>query len=382
MIHVNTLNLIKDLAQVQLDNVINQGIFGIIERDDITWQISTSSFNIEEFKIGKKLDTNNVILRASYEKSTITENISKEVYGTRLKITAIPIINDDNESVGAFYMIIPIVHSLESAFKYFAPIINEIFIEGAYITITDKKEVLQKYATEKFDIPEVGPGFDITDDPNITECLRTGENKRYDFDTFDYGKPIRVLVSPYFDEDSNESSGVVMVTRAKETEIDLRNMSNAMKNSLSNIAATVEELAASASEIHTNEQSLSENIKEITKLSDQINEVSNFIHQIANQTKMLGLNASIEAARAGDFGKGFGVVANEIRTLSDQSKSTISKINKLTADIISKVEESNQKSQSSLVSSQEQAAATQEVSATIEEITSLSEELNEIANRI
>ncbi|MBU5483950.1 methyl-accepting chemotaxis protein [Clostridium sp. MSJ-11] len=382
MIHVNTLNYIKDLAEVQLTHVINQGIFGIMEGDDITWQISSNSFNIEEFKIGKKVDRNNVILRASHEKKIITENISKAVYGTRLKITAIPIINDEDESVGTFYMIIPIIHHLENAFKYFAPIINEMFTEGAYITITDKKEVLQKYATEKFDIPEVGPGFDITDDANIAECLRTGKNKRFDFDSFEYGKPIRVLVSPYFDEESNESSGVVMVTRAKETEINLRNMSNSMKNSLSNIAATVEELAASASEIHINEQALSENIKEITKLSEQINEVSNFIHQIANQTKMLGLNASIEAARAGDLGKGFGVVANEIRNLSEQSKITISKINKLTDDIISKVEESNQKSQSSLASSQEQAAATQEVSATIEKITSLSEELNEIANRI
>ncbi|WP_160687292.1 methyl-accepting chemotaxis protein [Clostridium sp. C2-6-12] len=382
MIHINMLNTIKNLAELQIANEMSKGIFGILEGENITWQISSSSFNIKAFETGKKVDTNNVILKANHEKKTVTEEYSEEVYGIRLKITAIPIINDDNESVGVFYMLNPIMHDLNNAFKHFAPIVDELFPDGAYLTITDKEKITEKFATEKFDIPEVQPGFSIVEDPNVNECIRTGKSKVVDIDTYDYGKPLRVLVYPYFNEKTKEADGVVMVTRPKETELSLRNMSIRLKNSLSNMAATVEELAASASEIHVNEQKLSDNIKEITLLSEQINEVSNFIHQIANQTKMLGLNASIEAARAGDFGKGFGVVANEIRNLSEQSKNTISKINNLTHDIISKVEESNQKSQSSLVSSQEQAAATQEVSAAIQEITSLSEELNEISGKI
>ncbi|WP_443652035.1 methyl-accepting chemotaxis protein [Clostridium estertheticum] len=148
------------------------------------------------------------------------------------------------------------------------------------------------------------------------------------------------------------------------------------------MASAIEELAASAANIHTNEIELHNEIKDIIILSEEINEVSSFIKEIADETKMLGLNAAIEAARAGDAGRGFGVVAQEIRKLSEQSKSTVPKIKKLTDSIKLKVNEASERSESSLASSQEQAAASEEITASVEELTSMSEELNKIAQDI
>jgi methyl-accepting chemotaxis protein len=111
---------------------------------------------------------------------------------------------------------------------------------------------------------------------------------------------------------------------------------------------------------------LNNEIKKVISLSEEINKVSSFIKEIADETKMLGLNAAIEAARAGDAGRGFGVVAEEIRKLSEQSKSTVPKIKELTDNIKSKVSEASERSQNSLASSQEQAAATEETTASVE----------------
>lgn len=67
-------------------------------------------------------------------------------------------------------------------------------------------------------------------------------------------------------------------------------------------------------------------IEETNKNAEKIGHASSMISEIAGQTKLLALNASIEAARAGDMGKGFAVVAEEIGKLSEQSEKSTKEI--------------------------------------------------------
>jgi len=76
--------------------------------------------------------------------------------------------------------------------------------------------------------------------------------------------------------------------------------------------------------------------QQILLLSEQTNQIGNIsqlVSDIANQTNMLALNASVEAVRAGEHGKGFSVVASEIRKLADQSRQSAEKINLLVTEI-------------------------------------------------
>ena len=77
---------------------------------------------------------------------------------------------------------------------------------------------------------------------------------------------------------------------------------------------------------------------EITRSSKTIAEIITTIDEIAFQTNLLALNAAVEAARAGDQGRGFGVVASEIRTLSGRTSSAAKEIRGLIVDASAKVE--------------------------------------------
>ncbi len=69
-----------------------------------------------------------------------------------------------------------------------------------------------------------------------------------------------------------------------------------------------------------------EAVKQLGLYSETINQMSNFITQVTKQTKLLSINASIEAARAGESGKGFGVVADQIKELAEASDKANSEI--------------------------------------------------------
>ncbi len=74
---------------------------------------------------------------------------------------------------------------------------------------------------------------------------------------------------------------------------------------------------------------IAEQILRLSEQTNQIGSITNLVSDLANQTNMLSLNAAVEAVRAGEHGKGFGVVASEIRKLADQSKKSAEKINQL-----------------------------------------------------
>ncbi|MBU5314909.1 hypothetical protein KQI30_01280 [Clostridium bornimense] len=102
----------------------------------------------------------------------------------------------------------------------------------------------------------------------------------------------------------------------------------------------VKELGSQASVVESTNEEVKEMMKELNKRSDDIFHITNVINNIVKQTNLLALNASIEAARAGESGKGFSVVADEIRKLAEQSSDSIDNIISITNDLREKLDTS------------------------------------------
>ncbi len=97
--------------------------------------------------------------------------------------------------------------------------------------------------------------------------------------------------------------------------------------------ALVEKSVEKMAEVNERSERVAENILDLATRAQAIGEIIATVNEIADRTNLLALNASIEASRAGEFGKGFGVVADEVRGLAEESKKATGQVRNILSEI-------------------------------------------------
>lgn len=129
-------------------------------------------------------------------------------------------------------------------------------------------------------------------------------------------------------------------------------------------------------------EAIGQKIQTLNQQTSQIGNISLIVSELANQTNMLALNAAVEAVHASEQGKGFSVIAIEIRRLADQSKQSAAEISALVVNIqkaidstVIEMDEGNSRMDKGVKTAQQTVAAFQVVNKAIENIVSFNQQI-------
>lgn len=261
-----------------------------------------------------------------------------------------------------------------------ASFINDFTEEDLAVAISDTEKVIKCVAGEKAFL-RVEEGQLLTKDLALFQSMKQRKKITVSIPKEVHGEPMTATSIPIEDEDGEIIGAIATVKNISDKE-ELYDIIKTLANSLSEMSKTTTQISTSAEKIaYSGDEIISYVDNTITK-ARETDQVVRFVQQVAKQTNLLGLNAAIEAARAGDAGRGFQVVAEEIRKLAISSNESVDKIASVLKEIQGSVTKIHQMVEKNGVLIQDQAAGTEEITAEINELSNLADKLNKFAYKL
>lgn len=233
------------------------------------------------------------------------------------------------------------------------------------IAISDREKFLATYDSAKIKL-DFKPGTHLEDAGLLETATKIFKTKQSDITIIPkevMGFPVKAIASPILDE-NGEVVGIFSLAMGLDKEFQAEEISEELTASLQQTNASIQEISSGAVKLNTMLKSIKESANVLEENLKISNNSIDLIKSISSQSNILGLNAAIEAARAGSYGSGFSVVANEMRKLANQSNEisktisdSITQMSKTIEEVLNAVNEVNEVSNNQSLSTKEASEA-------------------------
>lgn len=256
--------------------------------------------------------------------------------------------------------------NLTEAFALVAPYINKLIQEDISISVYDTEKLLVAIPAKSFSL-DLKEGERLVEGDILTNAIRNDKEILGIVPKELFGVTFASRVIPLHNLDG-EVIGGVGVGSSLEKANELFHLAENLSTVVEKAATSFTEISGSVTDLAGRLEDISRHMGDVSTGARQIGQISTVVKEVSDQSNLLGLNAAIEAARAGDAGRGFGVVADEIRKLATNSKNNVDQINEITQNIQVGIENLQTAFQGINDYTNNQVASIQELSATVTHI--------------
>lgn len=264
-------------------------------------------------------------------------------------------------------------------FVELAPYIVTLHSSDIAIAIVDREKYVGFFRGKEIDFP-VKPGDKVKEETLAFKSMQQNKVLSNKMSKEIFGFPYIGISTPI--HENNEVVGAVVFLESLKNQEKLMEMADILYTGISELQTASEQISSEAESLSSIGSGLGELSKQALEHAEKSSDITLLIKNIAQQTNLLGLNASIEAARSGEAGRGFSVVAEEIRKLAVSTKESVENIEKIVEAIKSTYSDIAKQTEQIDTTSHEQVSAIQESNAAIQSLFSLAERLKSQAENL